>query len=168
LHVMAGLLLLLFVLIPIVELFVMMQVGGWLGAGPTIGLLVLFSVAGVWLVKFEGLGVWSRFRGQLERGSMPTHEIVDGFLILVAGALLVVPGFVTDFVGLLLLVPPARVLVRNLIVRRYRSRLTVASVGYGGPGVSFRSTRVYDVENVGDVTPAEWREGDTPRGELEQ
>jgi UPF0716 protein FxsA len=89
-------------------------------------------------------------------------------LLLVAGALLIIPGFVTDIVGLLLLVPPTRALARNLIVKRSRSRLRMASFGYGGPGVRFPTARVYDVESVGDVTPPEWRErSSTPRGELE-
>jgi UPF0716 protein FxsA len=164
---MAGVLLLVFLILSIVELYVMVQVGSAIGVLPTVGLLLLFSVVGVVLVKHEGLGVWLRFRRQLERGVLPTNEIIDGFLILLGGALLIVPGFVTDFFGLLLLIPPTRVVVRNLIAHRYRSRLQIASVGYGGPGVPFPQARVYDVENVGDATPPQWRAGDTPRGELE-
>jgi UPF0716 protein FxsA len=164
---MAGLLLLLFLIVPIIELYVMVQVGSAIGVLPTVGLLLLFSVAGVVLVKYEGLGVWQRFRRQIEQGVLPTNEIIDGFLVLLGGALLIVPGFVTDFFGLLLLIPPSRALVRNLIAHRYRARLQVMSVGYGGPGVPFPQTRVYDVENVGDVTPPQWRGGETPRGELE-
>jgi UPF0716 protein FxsA len=165
---MAGLLLLVFLVIPIVELYVMVQVGGMIGVLATIGLLLLFSVTGVWLVKFEGVGVWMRFRRQVEQGVLPTTELIDGFLILLAGALLIVPGFVSDVVGLLLLVPPVRALARRLIAHRYRSRLQMASVGYGGPGGPFRYSRVYDVEDVGDITPPQWRSGDKPRGELEQ
>jgi UPF0716 protein FxsA len=165
---MAGLLLLLFVIVPIIELAVMIQVGSWIGAGPTIALLLLFTIGGVWLVKYEGLGVWTRFRRQVEQGAAPANELVDGFLILVAGALLIIPGFVTDVVGLLLLVPPVRSLARNLLIKRSRSRLRMASVGYGGQGVRFPTARVYDVESVGDVTPPEWRDrGSNPRGELE-
>ena len=164
---MAGLLLLVFLILSIVELYVMVQVGSAIGVLPTIGVLLLFSVVGVLLVKHEGMGVWQRFRQQLEQGVLPTDEIIDGFLILLGGALLIVPGFVTDFFGLLLLIPPTRVLVRNLIAHRYRARLQISSVGYGGAGVPFPQTRVYDVENVGDVTPPEWR-GASPRGELEK
>lgn len=163
---MAGLLLLLLVIVPIVELYVIIQVGGWIGAGPTIGLLLVSCVVGVVLVKYQGLAIWGRFRAQIDRGVLPTDELVDGFLVLVAGALMIVPGFVSDVVGLLLLVPPARRVVRNLLVRRYRDRFQLADVGYGGAGVSFRS-RVYDVENVGDITPPQWRERPPTRGELE-
>ena len=162
---MAGVLLLVFVVIPIIELYVIIQVGSWIGAGPTIALLLLFSVAGIWLVKREGLGAWARFRGQVEAGAVPTNELLDGMLILLGGALMIVPGFVSDFVGLLLLIPPTRSVVRKLLARRLRARLDTATIGYGGPGRSFTYTRVYDVQNVGDVTPPEWRD-DSPRGEL--
>lgn len=164
---MAGVLLLGFVVLAVVELYVLIQVGSWLGALPTIGLLLLFTVAGIWLVKREGMGVWSRFRQQVEQGILPTNEIIDGFLILLAGALLIVPGFVTDIFGVLLLVPPTRALVRRVLAHRYRSRLQMGTLGYGGPGATFGYSRVYDVENVGDVTPPQWRGDPRSRGELE-
>jgi UPF0716 protein FxsA len=163
---MAALLFVLFVVVPIVELYVVIQVGGWIGAGLTIGLLVLFTVAGVLLVKYEGLGLWARFRAQIDRGVVPTDELIDGLLILAAGVLFVMPGFVSDAVGLLLLVPPLRTLVRKGLIHRYRDRFQVATLGYGGSGATFGYGRIYDVENVGDVTPAQWRD-ERPRGELE-
>jgi UPF0716 protein FxsA len=162
---MAGVLLLVFLVIPIIELYVIIQVGSWIGAGPTIALLLLSSVAGVWLVKREGLGAWARFRGQIEAGATPTNELLDGMLILLGGALMIVPGFVSDFVGLLLLVPPTRAVARKLVARRLQARFATATIGYGGPGRSFTSTRVYDVQDVGDITPPEWR-SDERRREL--
>jgi UPF0716 protein FxsA len=166
---MAGILLLLFLVIPVVELYVIIQVGSWIGPLPTIALLVLVSVAGAWLVKREGLGAWARFRAQVDRGAIPTNELLDGLLIVLAGGLMLVPGFVTDVVGLLLLIPVARALVRRLLARRFEARLDRAAVGYGGPGRSFTYRRVYDVRDVGDVTPPEWRTPDVrPRGELEE
>lgn len=163
---MAALLLVLFVVVPIVELYVLIQVGSWLGAGPTIGLVLLFMVAGVLLVKYEGLGLWARFRAQIERGVVPTDELIDGLLVLLAGVLFVLPGFVSDLVGLLLLVPPLRTLARKGLIHRYRDRFRVATLGYGGGGATFGYGRVYDVEDVGDITPARWRD-EQPRGELE-
>jgi UPF0716 protein FxsA len=165
---MAGVLLLLFLIVPIVELYVIIQVGQSIGAGPTLVLLVLLSVAGAWLVKREGLGVWARFRAQLERGALPANELLDGLLILLAGALMLTPGFVTDVVGILLLIPPCRAVARSMLARRYRARLEAATVGgLGGPGGSFVYGRVYDVEHVGDVTPSRRRDDDRPpRGEL--
>jgi UPF0716 protein FxsA len=165
---MAGVLLVLFLIVPIVELYVIIVVGQSLGVVPTLALLVLLSVAGAWLVKREGLGVWTRFQSQVARGALPTNELLDGLLILIAGALMLTPGFVTDVVGILLLIPPARALVRALLVRRFRARLEVGTTaGFGGPGGTFVYGRVYDVENVGDVTPPQWRgDPDRPHGEL--
>lgn len=109
---------LLFLVVPLVELAVIIQVGQWLGVLDTIALLLLVSLAGAWLVRREGLGVWRRLNQQVASGSMPGAELVDGVLILMAGALLLTPGFVTDCVGLLLLLPPVRAAVRALARRR--------------------------------------------------
>jgi UPF0716 protein FxsA len=154
---MVGVLLLLFLIVPIVELYVIIEVGGWLGVWPTLGLLVLVSVVGAWLVKHEGLGVWTRAQRQLQRSELPANELLDGLLILFAGALMLTPGFVTDIVGLVLLVPPTRALVRSLLSRRFRRRFDLATGGFAGPGGSFGFARVYDVRDVGDVTPPQWR-----------
>jgi UPF0716 protein FxsA len=162
---MAGVLLLLFLIVPIVELYVIIQVGQAIGALPTLALLVGISIAGAWLVRREGIGVWQRAQGQLQRGEMPTTELIDGVLILVAGALMLTPGFVTDGVGLFLLLPPTRALMRTALVRRYRGRLVSRVEGYRRPGGVFVRTRVYDVEDVGDATPPQWRT--RPAGELE-
>lgn len=163
---MAGVLLLVFLIIPIVELYVIIQVGSWLGAVPTLALLILLTVAGAWLVKREGLGAWRRFRNQAEQGVVPTNELLDGLLILLAGALMLAPGFVTDFFGILLLIPVTRSLARALLARRFTARLDRVTVGYGGPGAAFPQRKFYDVKNVGDVTPPEWRGEPGPRREL--
>jgi UPF0716 protein FxsA len=164
---MVGVVLLLLLIIPIVELFVVIQVGHWIGALPTLALLMAFTIGGAWLVKRAGVGAWSRFRSQVQTGVLPTNELLDGLLILVAGLLIIFPGFVTDVIGLLLLIPPSRSLARWALARRYRVRLQAASVGYTRAGEAFGYTQVYDVENVGDVTPADWRrDSGAPRGEL--
>jgi UPF0716 protein FxsA len=119
--VMLGLLALLFLVVPLVELAVIIQVGQWLGVADTIVLLVLMSIAGAWLAKREGLAVLRRIQRQLERQRMPGAELLDAALILLAGALLLTPGFVTDAVGLLLLLPPVRVALRRAL-RRYLAR----------------------------------------------
>ncbi len=159
---MAAWFLLLFLIVPVVELWVMIQVGGLVGAFPTVALLVAVSLFGVWLVKHEGLGVWRRLNAELQRGEVPTDSVVDGVLLLVAGVLMVVPGFVTAAVGLLLLLPPVRAVARHALVRRARHRITV-SVGGFGPGVRtdlWGGNGVVDAEviDVGDVTPPEWRD----------
>ncbi len=119
---MLGPLALLFLLVPIVELAVILQVGQALGTWTTIFLLVAISVVGAALVKREGLGVLEQFRAQVRNGVVPGRELADGAMILVAGALLLTPGFVTDTVGLALLLPPVRAALRAGIARRARRR----------------------------------------------
>ena len=116
---MIGWLALVFLVVPIIELVVIIQVGQVIGAWYTVALLVAISVVGAWLVKREGLGVIRRFRRQLEAGSIPGREIVDGVLILFAGALLLTPGFLTDLFGIMLLVPPVRAVIRTAVLRRF-------------------------------------------------
>lgn len=113
----------LLVAVPVVELFVAVEVADSIGVGLTILALVALAVGGIWLVRAEGLGVLRRVQQQLERGELPTAEVVDGLLILTAGVLMLVPGFVTAAAGLLLLVPLTRRPVRSLVLRRLRGRL---------------------------------------------
>src|SRR5690606_24498963 len=89
-------LLLLLLIVPIVELYVLIQVGQEIGALETIGLLILVSIVGAWLAKREGIGVWLRMQQQIAEPRVPTAELADAFLILLAAALLLTPGFVTD------------------------------------------------------------------------
>jgi UPF0716 protein FxsA len=112
-----------FVVVPLVEIAVLIQVGQWLGVLDTIGLLLLISLIGVWLVKRQGGGTLRRIREDLEYGRMPTDSLIDGGLLMTAGVLLLVPGFVTDFFGLLLLVPPVRAGARGLVRRRFALRV---------------------------------------------
>ncbi|MBW3556681.1 MAG: FxsA family protein [Actinobacteria bacterium] len=113
---------LLFLVVPFVELFLLIQVGQAVGALPTILALVVVSVVGAWLVKREGIGVLRRAREQVQSGRVPGSELVDGVLILFAGALLVTPGFLTDVLGILLLVPPVRVMLRSAASARLARR----------------------------------------------
>jgi UPF0716 protein FxsA len=121
-HDVVPLLFVLFLLVPVVELAVIIQVGHVIGVWDTLGLLLVLSIGGAWLVKREGLGVVRRFQRQLEAGAIPGKELADGVLILLAGALLLTPGFVTDAVGLLLLLPPVRALLRAGLMRRLALR----------------------------------------------
>jgi UPF0716 protein FxsA len=118
-------LLLLFLVVPIVELYVIIQVGQEIGALYTIGLLLLISVVGAWLAKREGLGVWRRINQQVNAGKVPGAELVDAFLILLAGALLLTPGFITDVLAIVLLIPPTRAFIRRTLRRRFMGRVEV-------------------------------------------
>jgi UPF0716 protein FxsA len=120
---MVGILALLFLVVPIAELAVLIRVGQWIGVVNTIGVLILVSVVGAWLAKREGLGVLRRIQCQLELGQMPGVELVDGFLVLLAGVLLITPGFLSDILGILLLLPPIRAAVRRLLRRRFAQRI---------------------------------------------
>ncbi|HEV8205216.1 MAG TPA: FxsA family protein [Acidimicrobiia bacterium] len=106
------------IVVGVVEISVIIQVGQWIGFLNTVGLLLLVSLMGAWLVKRQGLGVMARIREQRSAGRIPATEAFDGALILVAGVLLVIPGFVTDAFGLLLLFPPIRAVVRRFVSRR--------------------------------------------------
>lgn len=131
---MAAVLVLLFLVVPLAELYVIIQVGQAIGALSTIAVLILMGVAGGWLMKREGVGVLRRIRAQVERGQVPGRELVDGFLILFGGALMLTPGFLTDVLGLSLLLPPARAVVRAALARRLQHRVTGrgrSSDGYG-------------------------------------
>lgn len=118
----------LLVVVPLVELYVIIQVAQQIGGLSTIGLLILSSVIGGWLLRVEGFGVVRRFRSDVMAGRLPAAPLVDGLLILVGGLLMLVPGFVSDTLGLLLLLPPVRLLARKTVLRRAQVRVQ----GWGG------------------------------------
>jgi UPF0716 protein FxsA len=123
----ALLLVLLFLVLPIAELAVIVQVSDSVGLGNTLGLLLVVSLAGAWLVKRQGLEAWRRLDARVSTGEMPGTELVDGVMILVAGALLLTPGFITDAVGLGLLLPPVRVGLRGVFRRWFAHRVKVVT-----------------------------------------
>ena len=112
---MAALLFVLLLVVPIAELWFIVQVAGEIGIVPTLVLLVVVSIAGAWLLKQQGTATWRRMRETLRSGRMPTKEVTDGALILLGGALLLTPGFLTDVVGLALLIPPTRAPIKAMI-----------------------------------------------------
>lgn len=130
---MFGLLLLLFVVAPVAEIYVIVQVSHGVGAPETILLLALISMVGAWLAKRQGLAVLQRMQATVAAGKVPSGEIVDGALVILAGALMIAPGFISDGVAILLLLPPTRAVVRHAILRRIRAGGIVTSV-ITGPG----------------------------------
>jgi UPF0716 protein FxsA len=119
-------LLALFVVVPLVELYVIIQVGQAIGALPTIALLIADSILGWMLLRSQGRAAWRRFNAAIEQARVPGREVVDGVLVIFGGALLLTPGFVTDVLGMLLLLPPTRAIVRRLLVRRVAWRVRVS------------------------------------------
>ena len=116
-------LVLLFIVMPLAELYVIIQVGQSVGVLWTILLLLTVSIVGAFLVKVEGLRVLFRVREGLMRGELPSEELLSGLAVLLAGALVLTPGFITDGVGLFLLLPPTRAIVVKLLKRRFAGRL---------------------------------------------
>jgi UPF0716 protein FxsA len=119
---------LVFIVVPLIELYVIVQVSHVLGVLNTIGLLLLISLLGAWLAKHQGFAVIERVRTRLDRGEIPGKEMIDGALVLTGGVLLMTPGFVTDAAGIVLLLPPVRALVRRWLRRRF----AVQVIGRGG------------------------------------
>ncbi len=114
------LLFLLFIAVPLIEIYLLLEVGGIIGAVPTIGLVVLTAAAGAALVRAQGFSTIRQVRRSMEAGEIPAVAIVEGIFLLVAGALLLTPGFLTDAVGFGCLIPPLR---RGLIMRFIETRV---------------------------------------------
>ena len=122
-------LVLLFIVVPIVEIYVIIQVGEAIGALWTIALLIADSILGSMLMRSQGRAAWRRFNEAIAGGRIPAREVLDGVLIVFGGALLLTPGFVTDIFGLAFLLPPTRAVIRKLLVRRFSGRVFVARPG---------------------------------------
>jgi UPF0716 protein FxsA len=127
-------LVILFIVVPIAELYVIIKVGEAIGIWPTLALLFADAILGSMLLKHQGRGAWRRFNEALAQGRFPGKEVVDGLLIVIGGTLLLAPGFLTDIVGLLFLIPPTRAIVRSILKRFTIGRFTVVGMpGGGGP-----------------------------------
>jgi UPF0716 protein FxsA len=129
-------LLLLFLGLPIAELYVIIKVGESIGILWTLALLLADSVLGTLLLRSQGRSVWRRFDAALSEGRVPHREVMDGVLVIFGGAFLITPGFITDVVGVLLLLPPTRALIRRAVVRRLGRRVGIETAR-GRPGPDF-------------------------------
>jgi UPF0716 protein FxsA len=154
------LLIVLFIVVPIAELYVIVQVGEAIGVWPTLALLLADALLGSFLLKHQGRDAWRRFNEALAQRRFPGREVVDGLLIVIGGTLLLAPGFITDIFGLLLLIPPSRAVVRRVLRRLTIGRFMVVgmpgggSFGGGRPGAE-RSTRDYDFEATAEDVPVD-------------
>ena len=140
---MRFLLLLILIGLPLLEIYVLISVGGWIGAIPTIFLIVFTAVLGALLMRHQGLKALSSVQASMQRGEIPALTLLEGFLILVAGVLLLTPGFVTDLFGFLLLVAPLR---RMLVQYAIRSSVFQSSQPPAGPSQTGSQGRVIDGE----------------------
>ena len=144
---------LLFLIVPIVEIYIIIQVGAAVGGWNAIALMILVSIVGAWMVRREGLSLIGRIQSQLNAGSLPTKELVDGLLVVMAGALMLTPGFLTDAFGLFCLFPPTRMIIRTVLIGRFANKVEVAGAGFGsfGPGGPGGAANVVFGSGFGEV-----------------
>ena len=130
---MLGRLLLLFILTPLIELWLLMAVGAPFGPTPTIALVLITGTLGAMLSRRQGLQTWLSIQQQMQQGKLPTDSLLDGLMIFVAGLLLITPGILTDVVGFSLLVPLVRQGLRHRLRESFRVQTNVHVHGFGGP-----------------------------------
>lgn len=170
-----GRLFLLFVLVPVIELVILIQLGGIIGVMPTIGLVLLTGAVGAWLARTEGLRVFLKFQGELASGRLPGQSLLDGICVLVGGAFLLTPGVLTDLAGFALLLPASRRWLQRRIRRSLERGIAEGTVrvvtfgpgaglggftgsGFGGPSAD-RSEGISDLDpRHGIEIPADDRE----------
>jgi UPF0716 protein FxsA len=159
----ALLLLVLFIGLPIAELYVIIQVGQAIGILPTLAILLLDGFVGAALARSQGRAAWARFNQALAEGRVPARETADGAMIILGGALLLAPGFITDAAGLALLLPPTRALLRGGAARLARRRVafTWTLGGRGHDPQRPAGGRGYDYDGTA-------REVRDPAGELRE
>jgi UPF0716 protein FxsA len=175
---MPALILLAFILVPIAEIAVFIEAGKFIGLGWTLAVVVATAVAGTWLLRRQGLQVLEQTQARLNRGEVPVGEMFTGICLLVAGALLLTPGFLTDSIGLLLFVPPVRNAIGHFVLKRMvqspKTRVWVdgEEMDIGGPGkgqgqgpvIDGEFTRVPPGDESGNDKPpsgdSPWRRND--------
>lgn len=150
----------LFIVVPIVELYVIIQIGSLIGVWPTIALLLADAILGSMLLRHQGRGAWRRFNAALAERRFPGKEVADGLLIAIGGTLLLTPGFVTDILGAIFLIPPTRAIVRRLmrgyVGRRFVVMGSPGAFGTAGPGPGpSSSSRGYDYEGTAEEIDAD-------------
>ncbi|MEN6541413.1 FxsA family protein [Parvibaculum sp.] len=159
---MAPVVLLLLILVPLAEIATFIEVGGWIGTLPTVALVIGLAGLGFWILRHQGLGTLRKAQAAMDRGEMPVDEVTDGAFIVLAGLLLVLPGLLTDAVGLLLLVPAIRRVIGGAVTRWIRANMRVSGMSasyrsYSGPVIEGEAEAV---EPEPDETSG--RKGDRP------
>ena len=127
-------LLLLFIVVPAIELILLIQMGQWIGTLPTVGLIVVTGIIGAYLARQQGVQILRRVQLEMQSGQLPGGALLEGAMILVAGAVLMTPGILTDALGFLLLIPPTRKLISGLIVNQVKRMMANGQIRVGGFG----------------------------------
>ena len=138
----------LLIALPLTELYLMIQVGDVIGVLPTVFLVLALSISGAFVLRYQGRDAWRRFTYALRDGRTPTREVSDGLLIFLGGLLLLVPGFLTAAVGLIVLFPPTRAIFRKLLERRVERRIASGSATFFDFRSRASAQRSYDVEGT--------------------
>ena len=160
-----GILFILFLVVLVVEGYVILAFNEAMGGWNTIGLIVLTSMVGAALVRREGLSVLRRAQQSLDKGQIPTNELINGVLLLIAAALILTPGFFTAGIGLLLLFPPTRAVVREVLKRRFAGRVSAGGT-FGGQGIRFGQWTDVSATDVTDAGEATYGDGNGSAIEL--
>jgi len=126
-------LILLFTIIPALELYILLSVGSAIGAGNTFLIIILTGVLGAGMARYQGFNVFENIQRELAQGFMPGAQLMDGLMILAAGILLLTPGFITDTFGFLLLIPPCRSLIKAVLQKKFKAMIR------DGQTINFRS-----------------------------
>ncbi len=144
------LLVILFIALPIAELYVIIQIGQWIGVWPTIAILIADSILGSMLLRHQGRAAWRRFNAAVSEGRVPTREVLDGVLIIAGALALLTPGFITDIFGLLFLLPPTRALIRRVALANVATRMAASGASWGVGRVAGRRIprQEYDVDGT--------------------
>ena len=138
---MACILLAGFIVVPLAEIAVLIEVGGWLGLAPTLALIILTAVVGTWMLRRQGTAVLRRAQQQMQQGAVPLAAVFEGFCLVIAGALLLTPGFLTDTAGALLLLPPVRALLYRRMRRRFEEQVRAAVSPHARTGAGSERAR---------------------------
>jgi UPF0716 protein FxsA len=151
-----AILIALFIIVPIAELYVIIQIGSLIGVWPTIALLLADALLGSLLLRHQGRGAWRRFNAAIAERRFPGREVADGLLIAVGATLLLTPGFLTDIVGLIFLIPPTRAIIRRLM-RGYVGRrfIVIGMPGSTGSAEPTTANRHYDFDATAEEVDAE-------------
>jgi len=152
-----------FIIVPLAEIAVLIEVGGWLGLGPTLALIVLTAAVGTWMLRRQGFAVLRRAQQQMQQGALPIAEVFEGFCLVIAGALLLTPGFLTDAVGALLLLPPVRALLYRKVRHQLEEQVPPGPTStHDDSADRRRDSRPQDQPPVVDVDFEEIEPGDMP------
>lgn len=155
---------LLFIVLAVAEIYVLISVGSLIGAIPTIGLILLTGIIGVTMLKQQGFSVFAKLQEKMRQGQAPAQEMVEGVLLIIAGAFLITPGFVTDAIGFLWLIPQTREYFAKALIKKgmFKVQGMHAGASYQAGGNPFGQTRPQDDENTVD---GEYERTDKPERE---